>query len=378
MALRSREAAAKQLYDDVCCLFLNSPPQVPAWNKWTKITPSIIWFAGFCSLHTMLASCLQQAAEALENEKEKEDLEQAIVDNAAQADAAAVGMDDNAAFQAQETARFRKTANWLSSPITPSKMTALCLAVQPCLRILGSLFKTSSRFEQTPGGQIMPLLEQPSPVTRTIAFYFQVLRDEDHGQWRSLAGPSRPWSSELYTMASAPMWLIIAHLHVRLVMTFQQWPLRLGRLVLDDLTADEKLALANQFYACQACCLDPFSRWLRATFPSAPTLLTDEGMFFLHKLFLHIPCTNVQSENRFSKQTRHAHSSMGSAPEPGTLECNHVLTESKTLLDAHYRPVCVWHFLLFECVVRVCSFTWCCPISLEGTVKCTALCCYSV
>ena len=43
-----------QLEQDVTCLFLDHPPPVPAWNKWSKVVPPLAWLAVFMSLHTLL------------------------------------------------------------------------------------------------------------------------------------------------------------------------------------------------------------------------------------------------------------------------------------------------------------------------------------
>ena len=49
-------------------VFLNHPPVIPAYNKFTKITPPVIWFMVFCSMFSIFPRIVQVAVEALDED----------------------------------------------------------------------------------------------------------------------------------------------------------------------------------------------------------------------------------------------------------------------------------------------------------------------
>ena len=56
----SREAAVTELYEDLLEVFPSHPPAVPAYNKWTKIWPPLVWFASFLCLHDILPTIVDE------------------------------------------------------------------------------------------------------------------------------------------------------------------------------------------------------------------------------------------------------------------------------------------------------------------------------
>ena len=55
----SKEAACKEMLDDVVEVWPNHPPQIIALNKWTKILPPLAWFASFACFFRLLPRALR-------------------------------------------------------------------------------------------------------------------------------------------------------------------------------------------------------------------------------------------------------------------------------------------------------------------------------
>ena len=45
-----------EIIQDIQTLWIDHPPPVPAWNKWSKVWPVIAWFGSFCAIHDILPS----------------------------------------------------------------------------------------------------------------------------------------------------------------------------------------------------------------------------------------------------------------------------------------------------------------------------------
>ena len=340
----SREAAATELYEDLLEVFLSHPPAVPAYNKWTKIWPPLVWFASFLCLHDILPTIVDEmcsliarvSGEGWDFADEGLDEEQMI------------GLEGEQSFRRQDQARFRKTRDWLTSAVTPDKMIALSVVLRPSLDVLGHFFSGARRYEKSSAYAILPLIKEgESPVTNCIETYLQMLGDSRLQAWMPLVGAGQPWNNTSYVLASVPAWLMAAKLFRRLVLGFRRWPWRLGALISEDTSDAEKQELASEFFRCRPCCLDSFSAKLRGHFASSADLLSegpDGGVQFLRDLFEHTLSSNIHSENRFSRCSRHQHSSHGNPAKPSTLASNHVLAEPKTVLDTHVAEArCAMH-----------------------------------
>jgi hypothetical protein len=170
----SSAAVTKDIVDDLTETFLNHPPVVPAWNKWTKLYPPLAWFTVFSGLGGILPGILIGLS-SLVDEVEFEN---------GDPDAAAVGMmDDQNAFKCQEQARFKKTSKWLSASCTPSKLMCTTLSFRFVMSLLGKLFESSSRFEPSAADSMLPLLLRSSPAHAAISQYLLVL-----GHWSHVFG----------------------------------------------------------------------------------------------------------------------------------------------------------------------------------------------
>ena len=104
----SREAAVDDMFNLLTAVFMDHPARVPAWNKWEKNLPGLLWFACFTGLLMLLPQSLKHVCDAVN----EEELELEIMPGQAggEPDALLVGMDDQRAFRCQEQARFKKTS----------------------------------------------------------------------------------------------------------------------------------------------------------------------------------------------------------------------------------------------------------------------------
>ena len=163
-----------------------------------------------------------------------------------------------------------------------------------------------------------------------------MLSDQSHPNWLAFLARGRAWTEDLYILASVPMWWMIAHLFMRFVETFEAWPWYIGHIARTDALAPAKPALADKFHGQKRRCdLDAFSLWVCDVLPTDADICSELGIFLLTKLFKNIPLSNRRSEHRFARQTASMRSSQGNAPCPATRVCNHMLSESKMVLDSH-------------------------------------------
>ena len=82
------------------------------------------------------------------------------------------------------------------------------------------------------------------------------------------------------------------------------------------------------------CCLDPFTAGIKTKAPSVGALLAPAFLRDLKDIFEHIPITNVNNENRFAAMNTRSFASHGNMVCGRTLASDHVLMESKLVLEA--------------------------------------------
>ena len=127
----SGREACREIIKDVISLWVDMPPAVPAWNKWSKVWPVVSWFATFCAIHKVLPSA---AASLCELHSE----EQLNVEPDENGD---VELDEAAEFRMQEQRKFRRTSAWLTAQCTPVKLLVVCVTIQDLVRLLGTFSK---------------------------------------------------------------------------------------------------------------------------------------------------------------------------------------------------------------------------------------------
>jgi hypothetical protein len=246
---KSRDDAAKEICQDLCVLFLDSPPMVPVWNKWTKVTPPLMWLAPLIQVHGLLSHIVQPlllttvTTDASAGWTVDEDLDTAGL--------TVSGLQDNAAFEREERARVRRFVRFASAARVGEKVTATLLALLPGLDILGSFF--SSAEEMTPPetktkAATSLCLSQPSksPAVSTVKKLLSALSSEDHPHWQALRLPSSGWQPVTYQCAAAPTWVEVGQLWSRLVLPFRDWPWKAGQLLEEDVSAERQEELAKE------------------------------------------------------------------------------------------------------------------------------------
>lgn len=279
----SQEEAADELERNLNLLFLDSPPPVPAWNKWAKVVPPLLWFACFMSLNMLLQGVIVALttlnAPSHDLEFDPDDL---------------VGLDDQKTFLRQEQARFTRAKRFLTAEPTRDKLMSLALTLVPTLRILGKSFEASRR--NSTASIFTFIAERQSPAMHVIRAFCERLRDEQSRAWLPLRG-GRAWTTELYLVACTPMWLELGQVFTRLVKPFRCWPWRLGLLVADgELTDQQKQEVAQEFIdCCSHVC--PFTAGCRRSVHTAADVLSNANLSYLRDLFLHVPVSNIMSED---------------------------------------------------------------------------------
>ena len=119
--------AKKEILADLATLFLDSPPIVPAWNKWTKIAPPLMWFAPLMQVHGLLADMVgplvSNLSQAVEKNVDAEPDEDSLV-----------GLKNEQAFLREEYTRVKKFHRFATAPGVGMKLTSTLLALRPSLQ----------------------------------------------------------------------------------------------------------------------------------------------------------------------------------------------------------------------------------------------------
>lgn len=175
-------------------------------------------------------------------------------------------VDEATEFRMQEQKRFKKTSEWLSAVCTADKLLIMGITLRGMVELLATFFKGARRYDPTPWVSLLPFIGSESPAMHVLSDTLGHLRDAEHAVWLPIVGGSRVWTERLYVLASTAKWALIGQLHKRFhVALALRWPWRLGLLLSDTVTDDEKKAIAQELYRCEGtCCLDSFSRWARS------------------------------------------------------------------------------------------------------------------
>jgi len=143
------------IYQCMLDLFIHSPPPTPAWNKWTKTFPAIIYFGVLLNLSGMFAGALQQTpAPHRERFDEMDGAEGCIIQ-----------LDDATTHQFQEYTRFKKARTFLLGPKTADKTLAVTVSFGHVLKVMGDFFSSARRYGDTGGCCFLSLVNaRDSPV----------------------------------------------------------------------------------------------------------------------------------------------------------------------------------------------------------------------
>ena len=329
----TKNAIIEEIYQDICELFLNSPPAIPAWNKWTKIAPVLCWFAPLLSLGTLFSGLAAPIFSVVQDGIE------------AGLDGGDASIKDEDTWKREEFARVKKFHRFLLAEKTPHKLVAVLLSMLPSLNILGKFFATATggsetmwkamdgvRAESGASDETMMLvLTQPSksPVLQTIERLCDRLQDHQHVCWDALP-LENVWGPDMCLLASVPVWVQIGQLHSRLVLPFEHWPWKLGRMLDADL--EQQLHLAKEFLTlCPH--RDPIIAFLRRGLRTTDDVLNPAFLEKVRRLLTVAPITNMVSEKSFARSHIRRRTNGGNEPKLPSLAAQHVLDESKSILD---------------------------------------------
>lgn len=331
----SKEAIVDDIYQDLCTLFLDSPPAVPAWNKWTKIAPVLCWFAPLLCLGNLFPSLAGPIFAV-----GQDDVTDVPWDSST--------IKDEDMWKREEFARVKKFHRFLLAKATPDKLVATLLSMQPTLKILGQFFATatggsasvwaamgSARHGDMPKEPMVLMLAMPSksPVIKTINEMCARLLDHQRDCWEALS-LEKTWDARMCLLASVPVWIQIGQLHTRLVLPFQQWPWKFGQLLEGD--PDKQTYLAKEFLTlCRH--RDPIISYLRQGLRSVDDVLHPNFLEKIRRLLTVAPMTNMVSEKSFARSHARRQTTFGNEPKQFLLAAQHVLDESKIILDCALR-----------------------------------------
>ena len=316
----SREHAISSIVEDLNLVMLGSPPVVPASNKWSKLLPATLWFAVFLSLGAFLPG-MMRALDAMYDDVglafDEDDL---------------VGFDDAKSFMRQESVRFRKTQRFLTGKSVPDKLMSTALALLPVQHIMNRCFQVSRRHSLQAPGMLAFVHASRSPVTAAMASLCRALGDEDDDTWAPLVR-GRGWNQELHIAASTPHWFELGELAARFKEPLSRWPWRLGLLVGDEYSDEQKRVLAHNVITCCSH-QDPFMVEYKRHLHTIEDVLSPQNIQFTTDLFKSIPISNIVSESSFAAAHTRSQSKHGNDANMLSRAADHVLGASKTILDS--------------------------------------------
>ncbi|CAE7276767.1 unnamed protein product [Symbiodinium microadriaticum] len=341
----SRSDVVDEVFKDLCTLFLDSPPMVPVWNKWTKVVPPLMWFAPFMLVHGLLSHIVKPVLEALEVTQVQTE---AVTETAVTAmslieselERIAAPEQDSEAFRKEEFARVRKFTKFATCKGMKEKLTATLLSLQPALKIMGSFF-TAADATSCPDlrrTSTVLVLSQPSqsPAVSTVKVLLNALSSEDACHWQALREPDAAWDCHSYTCAATPTWLEVGQLYGRLVLPFSVWPFKAALMLEDGVSRETQEMLATELL--RLCShRDPFLQFLKGDLQTETDVLDPANLQRIRQLLDLAPVTNVVSEKSFAASHVRRMTDHGQSPKLPTLAAQHVLAESKSILDCQSR-----------------------------------------
>ncbi|OLP76832.1 hypothetical protein AK812_SmicGene43181 [Symbiodinium microadriaticum] len=333
----SRKAVVDDLYDDLCTLFLDSPPPTPAFNKWTKISPVCEWFCPLFRVHNLLPQMLEPVLSSLQAAASSK-LTQSLLPEAD--DDITLGLGQSEEFAQQEYLRVRRFHAFVTTPHVGDKLMAVLLAMKPSLRILGVFFTSATETghmlqDAEPTCTALELgRPSKSPAVKAVAVLLDALADERHELWQALLPSTEEWNERLYCLAATAACLQVGQLQSRLVLPFAAWPWKAALFFEDDsaVSQERKNALAQELLDL---CVhqEDFVVQYKQGLNCVADVLGELNLERTHHLLQTAPITNFISEKSFAGSHTRRATNQGMQPKHPTLAAQHVLAESKTILD---------------------------------------------
>ena len=134
----SKEESIQRLYELLDANFFDQVPDVPATNKWTKVSPALSWWT--------LVVCLGSAT-SMRTVAEKWRAHQPDSHRLPPTDIGdcLAGPLDEDSWERREALRFRKASIFLEDPLTPMRLLAASVVLQPVMKIMHNCFDLASR-----------------------------------------------------------------------------------------------------------------------------------------------------------------------------------------------------------------------------------------
>lgn len=222
--------------------FLSARPPVPALNRYTKIHGPIAWWA-FAGLFFSLA------LDAFVGVQDRFADEPFLNINVAE-------VLDEAAFRRAQQIRWRKASSFLMSATANQSLGLGAIMLKFVGPFLGYLF-ASSRLA-TDETHVLPFMSRTTcPATKSIANILghaaQVL-DPDCRVWAPLHAGIGVGHDLIQQIANAA-WVLVGGIFIRCVMTWDEWPWPLGKLVHPDVDDGVRQDVIQQLMRTRPCCI---------------------------------------------------------------------------------------------------------------------------
>ena len=341
----SREAVLQELYQDFCTLFFDAPPPVPAFNKWTKVAPVLQWFSPLFAVHQLLPQLLEPVLASIQEAASSRLAKSFLPD--AEGEGASLGLgDESGDFFKQEYLRVRRFHSFVTAPNAGQKVIAVLLSMLPSLNVLGSFFRSAMEPVHMLQSSKKPCtaldLGRPScsPANKAVKVLLEALSDERSSFWQAFLPQDAAWTENLYCVAATALCLQVGQLQSRLVLPFAAWPWKAALFFEsdDDVSLATKQALARElFRLCDH--QDPFVLEFKKNLHCVADVLSASNLEKIHHLLLTAPITNFISEKSFAGSHTRRGCNHGMSPKLVSLAAEHVLAESKTIVDTFQRDV---------------------------------------
>lgn len=315
--------------------------QVPSLNRWLQLSPVVALICVLCAIHRLLPRgelAFTNLAGGADDEEDPADVE-----------ARAVGAPQSmGAERVTDSRRQRKAREWLATTSTLSTLLIwvsvgrLVMVIHYELFQCGTLNRTDKDGKTALQKCIDMMKSRPLRILCKLAKSLDVGTAEHQEIWplfESFLGPINATGRNLAALCTAAVHRAVGNLWRRFVVRLRSWPWRLSLLLSDQLSHDEKVAIAEEFIAARRCCLDPyFGAKLRELVSEAHDLLLAPVLRFLAACFTKAVAATTHCEDQFAHLRQYLQRSQR-ATHMASAAAYHMLLESRRIHKAWYESL---------------------------------------
>ena len=238
---------------------------LPALNKWLSVLPAVCDFGFLLGFHGVLCAAVV-LAHKLEPQRTYDD------SDLAEDDIIGAPLDAIKSNRKQVKTRARRYVTWVQRAMALPELLLYLAITQDAMQIHYDLFKrgkcsAQSASDETPGFLFDFCWDTKNRACQIIRLLSEMLLSPGHSNWyllASLLGDQETWPDSFIMKCRQCLLMLMGGLWRRMVRRWKQWPWCLCHVVDTRRPMEHRLDWAHQLLDADLCCLDEFSRKLRA------------------------------------------------------------------------------------------------------------------